>query len=57
MSTPTRAPQSLPYGAPTYYLARPAAWWLTAFYRRRGQDLTRHAAAGPAEVTSAGQAV
>jgi hypothetical protein len=29
MPAPTRSPQLRPPGAPAYYLARPASWWLT----------------------------
>jgi hypothetical protein len=38
MPASTRTPQSRPHGAPAYYLARPASWWLTAYYRRPGTD-------------------
>src|SRR5215813_5917550 len=48
MSVTNRSPQSRPHSAPAYYLARPATWWLTAFYQRADQRLTHHAAAGPA---------
>ena len=38
MPATTRTPQSRPHGAPAYYLARPASWWLTSYYRRPGPD-------------------
>jgi len=34
MPAPTRSPRSRPYGAPAYYLARPASVWITAFHRQ-----------------------
>jgi len=34
MPAPTRYPRSRPYGAPAYYLARPASVWITAFHRQ-----------------------
>ena len=39
MPATTRSPQSRPPGAPAYYLARPASWWLSRepAYRRAGQ--------------------
>jgi len=30
MPATTRTPRSRPPGAPAYYLARPATWWVTA---------------------------
>jgi hypothetical protein len=53
MPATTRSPQSRPSGAPAYYLARPATWWLTAFYQRPQRRLTHRAAAGPAEAAPA----
>jgi len=47
MPAPTRPPQTRPPGAPAYYLARPAAWWLTAV-RPPLQPLTRPVRAAPA---------
>ena len=43
MPATTRTPMSRPPGAPAYYLARPAAWWLTALHPPRLR-LTRRAA-------------
>jgi hypothetical protein len=39
MPATTRAPMSRPHGAPAYYLARPASWWLSrqSANRRAGQ--------------------
>jgi hypothetical protein len=34
MPATTRSPRFRPPGAPAYYLARPASWWLTAFCQR-----------------------
>jgi len=34
MPAPTRTPRFSPPGAPAYYLARPATWWLTAWHHR-----------------------
>jgi len=48
MPAPTRSPRSRPNGAPAYYLARPAGWWLTALRHRPGQPRTRPAATRPA---------
>jgi len=35
MSVTTRSPRSRPLGAPAYYLARPATWWLTTLRQPR----------------------
>jgi hypothetical protein len=48
MPAPTPTPRSRPSGAPAYYLARPAAWWLTALRQRPGQHLSHSAGAEPA---------
>jgi hypothetical protein len=34
MPATTRSPQSRPHGAPAYYLARPASWWITVLHRQ-----------------------
>ena len=48
MPAPTRAPQSRPPGAPAYYLARTATWWLTALHQHSPHHRTHRAVAGPA---------
>ena len=47
MPAPIPSTQTRPPGAPAYYLARPATWWLTAF-RAAPQPSPRPAPAGPA---------
>jgi hypothetical protein len=34
MSAHSRSPRSRPNSVPTYYLARPASWWITALHRQ-----------------------
>ena len=52
MPATTRTPMSRPPSAPAYYLARPAAWWLTALHPPRQP---RRAAAGPAPTALTGR--
>jgi len=49
MSAITNSPQSRPHGAPAYYLARPASWWITGLRRQPQQRLTPPAATDLAE--------
>jgi hypothetical protein len=53
MPAPTRTPLARPPGAPAYYLARPATWWLTTVHPP-GQPRTRPA---PARATPARRSV
>ena len=46
MPPTTRAPRSGPHGAPAYYLARPAAVWLTAQHTRPPAGPQRPAGCG-----------
>ena len=46
MPATARSPQTRPHGAPAYYLARPAIWWITALHPRPRHP-ARRTAAGP----------
>ena len=45
MPETAQPPRSRRHGAPAYYLARPATWWITALHQPR-QPASRRAAAG-----------
>jgi hypothetical protein len=49
MPATTPGPQSRPHGAPAYYLARSASWWITALSQRPHQRRTHRTPANPAE--------
>ena len=51
MPATTRTPRPRPPGAPAYYLARPATWWLTAAHPPRQPRTGQHLRPG----TEAGQ--